>query len=121
MSSNRRPPTLLEYLIEHDFAPVAEGTWFDHDTGDGIIRVVYQLGVETQLISLTPAICCRFKVMFYVGTPDAVIIAAVRAALRLPPDAGTQPSRAAPARGTATRDTSRRVPAPGKAGRDDHR
>jgi hypothetical protein len=86
MSSNRRPPTLLEYLIEHDFAPVAEGTWFDHHTGDGIIRVVHQPGEETQLISLTPAIGCRFKVMFYVGTPDAVIIAAVRAALRLPPD-----------------------------------
>jgi hypothetical protein len=116
MSSNRRPPTLLEYLIEHDFAPVAEDTWFDRDTGDGIIRVVYQPGEETQLIALTPAIGCRFKVMFYVGVPDAVIIAAVRAALRLPPDAATQPPRAAPGAGRATRDTSRRVPARQKAG-----
>ncbi|MGO8896274.1 MAG: hypothetical protein ACLP8X_34300 [Streptosporangiaceae bacterium] len=33
--SSSRPPTLLEYLIEHDFVPAAEGTWFDHDTGDG--------------------------------------------------------------------------------------
>ena len=104
-SSNRRPPTLLEYLIEHDFVPQAEGTWFDHDTEDGIIRVVHQPGEETQLISLSPAVGCRYKAMFYVGTPDAVIIAAVRAALRLPPDAGTQPPRAAPIRGTATRDT----------------
>lgn len=103
-SSNRRPPTLLEYLIDHDFVPQAEGTWFDHDTGDGIIRVVCEPGEETQLISLSPAVGCRYKAMFYVGTPDAVIIAAVRAALRLPPDAGTQLPRAAPMRGTATRD-----------------
>ena len=81
-SSNRRPPTLLEYLIEHDFVPQAEGTWFDHDTGDGIIRVVHQPGEETQLISLSPAVGCRYKAMFYAGTPDAVIIAAARAALR---------------------------------------
>lgn len=93
--SNRRPPTLLEYLIEHDFAPVAEGTWFDHHTRDGIIRVVHQPGEEAQLIGLTPAIACRFKVMFHAGTPDAVIIAAVRAALRLPPDTGAQSPRGA--------------------------
>ena len=81
-SSNRRPPTLLEYLIEHDFVPQAEGTWFDHDTGDGVIRVVHQPGEETQLISLSPAVGCRYKAMFYAGTPDAVIIAAVRASRR---------------------------------------
>jgi hypothetical protein len=118
--SSRRPPTLLEYLIEHDFTPVAEGTWFDHQNGDGIIRVVCQPGEETQLIALTPAIGCRFKVMFYTGVPDAVIIAAVRAALRLSPDTGTLPPRgrpgAAPGAGRATRDTSRRVPAGRKAG-----
>ena len=119
--SSSRPPTLLEYLIEHDFVPAAEGTWFDYDTGDGIIRVVYQPGEETQLISLTSAIGCRFKVMFYVGTPDAVIIVAVRAALRLPADAGTQPPRPAPGVGRAARETSRRVPAGGKAGRNDPR
>ncbi len=45
-SSNRRPPTLLEYLIEHHFVPQAEDTWFDHDTDDGIIRVVHQPGEE---------------------------------------------------------------------------
>ena len=98
--NSSRPPTLLEYLIEHDFRPQAEGTWLDHHTADGITRVVYQPGEETQLISLTPTIGCRFKVMFYAGTPDAVIIAAIRAALRLPPDAGPQPPRATPGRGT---------------------
>ncbi|MGO8896273.1 MAG: hypothetical protein ACLP8X_34295 [Streptosporangiaceae bacterium] len=59
--------------------------------------------------------------MFYVGTPDAVIIVAVRAALRLPADAGTQPPRPAPGVGRAARETSRRVPAGGKAGRNDPR
>jgi hypothetical protein len=109
--SSRRSPTLLEYLTEHDFVPVAEGTWFDRDTGDGIIRVVYQPGEETQLISLTSAIGCRFKVMFYAGTPDAVIIAAVRAALRIPPHAATQPPWG----------TSRHARSAGRQGRDDHR
>ena len=121
MSGNRRPPTLLEYLIEHDFVPVAEGTWFDHRTGDGIIRVVHQPGEEAQLISLTPAIACRVKVMFHAGTPDAVVIAAVRAALSLPPDAGASRPGPPRTRAGATRGMSRRSPVGGKAGRDDHR
>ena len=90
--------------------PQAEGTWFDHDTGDGIIRVVHEPGEETQLISLSPAVGCRYKAMFYAGTPDAVIIAAVRAALRLPPDARTQPPRAAPMRGRPPGTRGRWVP-----------
>jgi hypothetical protein len=104
--------TLAEYLAAHGFAPTpGHPTWHDHHAPDGIIRVVCEPGEETQLISLSPAVGCRYKVTFYVGTPDAVIIAAVRASLRLPPDAGTQPPRATPGRGPATRDTSRRVPA----------
>jgi hypothetical protein len=118
----RAEPTLAEYLAAHGFAAApGRPTWHDHRTPDGIIRVVHEPGEETQLISLSPAIGCRYKAMFYTGTPDAVIIAAVQAALSLPPDAGTQPSRAAPGRVPAIRDTSQRVLARGKAGRDDHR
>jgi hypothetical protein len=103
---SRARPTLAEYLAAHGFAPApGHPTWHDHPAPDGTIRVVCEPGEETQLISLSPAVGCRYKAMFYVGTPDAVIIAAVRAALRLPPDARTQPPRAAPMRGTATRDT----------------
>ena len=119
---SRARPTLAEYLAAHGFASTPEHpTWHDHHAQTATIRVVCEPGEETQLISLSPAIGCRYKVMFYTGTPDAVVIAAVQAALRLPPDAGLQPPRAAPGRGTAVPDMSRRATARRKAGRDDHR
>jgi hypothetical protein len=111
------------YLRGHGFTPApGHATWLDHPTADGMtIRVVCEPEEETQLIALAPHSVCLYKAMFYAGTPDAVIIAAVQAALRLPPDAASQPPQAAPGRGTATRDTSRRVPARRKESRDDHR
>jgi hypothetical protein len=82
MSSKSRPPTVLEYLIEQDFAPQSEGAWFDRDTGQGtIIRVVCDAAAETQLISLTPRCVCRYTIVFSPGAPDAVIIAALKATL----------------------------------------
>ena len=114
-------PALAGYLAAHGFTPApGQPTWHDCRTPDGIIRVVCEDGAETYLISLTPAIACRYKAMFHVGTPAAVIIAAVQAALSLPPDDGTDPSQAASAPKPATRTTSRRAPARRKAGRDDH-
>jgi hypothetical protein len=85
MTSTSRPPTLLEHLIEHDFTPVAEGAWFDHDTGEHIIRVVHQPREETQLIALAPHGACLYQASFDGETPDAVITAAVEAALSEPP------------------------------------
>ncbi len=67
--------------------------------------MVHEAGEETLLISLAPHSICRYKALFSAGTPDAVIIAAVHAALSPPPDAGTQPSRAA--RRRANRDDHR--------------
>jgi hypothetical protein len=46
-------------------------------------RVVSEPEEETQLITLDPHSACLYKVTFHVGTPDAVIIAAVEAALAL--------------------------------------
>jgi hypothetical protein len=78
-----RPPTLPEYLIDQDFLPQSEGAWFDRATGHAIIRVVCGPEEETQLIALAPHGASLYKAMFYAGTPDAVIIAAVEAALTL--------------------------------------
>lgn len=76
---------LNAYLRGHGFTPApGHDTWLDHSAADGTtIRVVCPPGEETQLIALAPHLVCLYKAMFYVGTPDAVIIAAVEAALTL--------------------------------------
>jgi hypothetical protein len=83
--------------------------------------VVHEPGGETQLIALTPALACQYKAMFYSGTPDAVIIAAVQAALGLRPTPSPSRPGLLPDAGQPPRDTSRRATARRKAGRDDHR
>lgn len=81
MSTSSRRPTLLEYLLEHDFLPQNEGAWFDRAAADRIIRVVDEHGEETCLIALAPAGVCLFKDYFSPGTPPGVIIAAIEAAI----------------------------------------
>ena len=104
-SSSRRSPALLEYLIEHDFVPVAEGTWFDHHTGNAIIRVVCEPGEPTGLICLAPSSACLYQAAFSLGTPDAVIIAAAEAALSPPPpQAGRRQARQAPPSGARKKE-----------------
>jgi hypothetical protein len=106
MSSSSRPPALLEYLIEQDFVPQAEGTWLDHGTGDGIIRVVREPGEPTVLICLAPSGACLYQAAFSMGTPDAVIIAAAEAALRPPQP---QPGRRRPRRPRSGRARSKKA------------
>ena len=79
-----RPPTVLEYLIEEDFLPQREGAWFDRHAGQAVIRVVCEPGAEAELICLAPAGVCQYEIAFSPGTPHAVIIAAVKAALTPP-------------------------------------
>jgi hypothetical protein len=79
-STSHRPPTLLDYLLEHDFLPQDEGAWFDHDTRHGIIRLACPAGDDSELIVLTPAGACQYTVRFGMNTPSAVIIAALQAA-----------------------------------------
>jgi hypothetical protein len=86
------------YLRGHGFTPApGHDTWLDHPAAGGTtIRVVCAPGEETQLIALAPRLICLYKAMFYVGTPDAVIIAAVEAALPLTqtgPSARSGPAR----------------------------
>ena len=96
MTSSSQPPDLDRYLARHGFRPQAShSTWLDRDNGQHVIRVVREPEEQTQLICLTPRSACVYQAAFSLGTPDAVIIAAVEAALSpAPPQAaGTGPGR----------------------------
>jgi hypothetical protein len=75
-------PDLDRYLARHRFRPQAShSTWLDRDNGQYVIRVVRGPEEQTQLICLAPCSACVYQAVFSLGTPDAVIIAAVEAAL----------------------------------------
>ena len=77
--------------------PHAPGwAWLDHDTGHQVVRVVHEPGETTFLYCLDPHQGCLYEARFSPGTPDAVISAAIGAALR-PPRPG--PAGARPATG----------------------
>ena len=98
---------MAEYLARHGFAPhPGNPTWLDLDTGQQIIRVLHEPGEETLLICLSPRQRLPVRGHVQPGTPDAVIIAAIEAALRRRRPA--QPPRA-PRPGTAHRH-ERRAP-----------
>jgi hypothetical protein len=92
--TSSQPPDLDRYLARHRFRPRAShSTWLDRDNGQHVIRVVREPEGQTQLICLAPRSACVYQAVFSLGTPDAVIIAAVEAALTpAPPQAaGTGP------------------------------
>jgi hypothetical protein len=81
-NSSHQPSELNRYLARCGFTLHAGNrTWLDRDTGQQIIRVVRELGEQTELIALTPPSACLYKAIFSPGTPDDVIIAAIKAAL----------------------------------------
>ena len=105
--SSRQPAELDRNLARCGFTPHASNSsWLDRDTGQQTIRVVREPGEQTELIALTPHSACLYKAMFYVGTPDAIIIAAVETALTL-----SQPEPAA--RSGPARPVQPGCPAPG--------
>ncbi len=80
MTSSRQLTDLDRYLARHGFRPHAShSTWLDRDTGQHIIRIVRESGEQTELICLTLRGVCLYKAAFCPGTPDAVIIAAIKA------------------------------------------
>jgi hypothetical protein len=106
-SSSRQLPELDRYLARHGFAPhPGNSTWLDRDTGQQIIRILHEPGGQTLLICLTPRSVCLYEAVFSPGTPDAVIIAALEAALSPPPPktAGAGPGQA-PAQRARTKET----------------
>jgi len=86
MTSSSQLPDLDRYLARRGFRPHAShSTWLDRDTGQHIIRVVREPDEPTGLTCLAPSRACLYQAAFSLGTPDAVIIAAVEAALSPPP------------------------------------
>ena len=87
MSSSRQSgPTLAGYLAKNGFTPApGHPTW--HDLPDHRRRHQGRLrrGNRDLPDRPDPDVACRYQAMFHVGMPDAVIIAAVKAALRLEP------------------------------------
>ena len=101
MTSSSQPPDLGQYLARRSFAPSpGNPTWLDHETGQQTVRVLHEPGEATLLYCLAPRSVCLYEAVFSPGTPDAVITAAIEAALAPalpPPPAGRE--RARPASG----------------------
>ena len=115
MTSSRQLPELDRYLARRGFRPhPSHSTWLDRDTGQQIIRVLHEPGEATLPFCLNPYSVCLYEAVFGPGTPDAVIIAAIEAALSLPPPK--------PGRGRTRQATGRAAYARRKAvTRDDDR
>ncbi len=85
MTSSSQPAALGRYLARHGFAPSsADPAWLDLDTGHQVIRVLHEPGETTFLYCLDPHQGCRYEARFSPDTPDAVITAAIGAALSPP-------------------------------------
>jgi len=94
--TSSQPAALGRYLARHGFAPSpADPAWLDLDTGHQVTRVVHQPGETTYLYCLDPRRGCLYEARFSPGTPDAVITAAIEAALSTPPQASRSRAKAA--------------------------
>jgi hypothetical protein len=86
MTSSSKPAVLGQYLARRGFAPSpGNPTWLDLDTGHQTLRVLHEPGETTLLYCLAPRSVCLYEAVFSPGTPDAVITAAIEAALSPPP------------------------------------
>ena len=96
MTSSSQPAALGRYLARHGFAPSpADPAWLDLDTGHQVIRVCTSPARPPSCTAWTRTSVCLYEARFSPGTPDAVIIAAIGAALTPPGPAGTRRPRPA--------------------------
>ena len=85
-TGSSQPSDLGQYLTRRGFAPSpGNPTWLDLDTGQQVVRVLHDPGETTLLYCLAPRSVCLYEAVFSPGTPDAVITAAIEAALSPPP------------------------------------
>ena len=110
----RRPSTSTSHAAASRRTP-ATPPGSTSAAGQQIIRVLHEPGEDTLLIRLTPHSVCLYEAVFSPGTPDAVITAAIEAALSPP----TPPLQAGPATPVRPQDGGAR--APERMTRDDHR
>ncbi len=86
MTSSSQPSDLGQYLARRGFAPnPGNPTWLDLSTAQQVVRILHEPGETTLLYCLTPHSACLYEAVFSPGTPDAVITAAIEAALSPPP------------------------------------
>jgi len=86
MTSSSQPSDLGQYLARRGFAPNSGNpTWLDLSTGQQTVRILHEPGETTLLYCLAPRSVCLYEAVFSPGTPDAVITAAIEAALSPPP------------------------------------
>jgi hypothetical protein len=97
MTSSSQPPDLGQYLTRRGFTPSpGNPAWLDHETGQQTVRVLHEPGETTLLYCLAPRSACLYEAVFSPGTPDAVITAAIEAALSpAPPQASQCQTRSA--------------------------
>ena len=116
MTSSSQSPGLGQYLVRRGFAPnPGNPTWLDLGTGQQTVRVLHEPGEATLLYCLDSHGVCLYEAVFSPGTPDAVVTAAIEAALSPPRPSpagaaagpGRPPASGARARGKVTRDDDR--------------
>jgi hypothetical protein len=96
MTRSSQPRDLGQYLARRGFAPnPGNPAWLDLGTGQQVVRVLHEPGETTWLYCLAPRSVCLYEAVFSPGTPDAVITAAIEAALSPPPPvaASARPGR----------------------------
>ena len=107
MTSSSQPPDLGQYLARRGFTPnPGNPTWLDHKTDQQTVRVLHEPGETTLLYCLAPHHGCLYEAVFSPGTPDAVITAAIEAALG-PHLASGRPGAAGPTGQRRTREGKR--------------
>lgn len=85
-SSSNQPDALSQYLVRSGFTPNSDNpAWLDHETTQQTVRVLHPPGETTQLYCLDLRSWCLYEATFSPGTPDAVLTAAIEAALNPPP------------------------------------
>jgi hypothetical protein len=93
MTSVSQSKDLGQYLDRRGFTPnPGNPAWLDREAGQQTVRVLHEPGETTLLYCLAPRSACLYEAVFSPGTPDSVIIAAIKAALR-PPLPGARPGR----------------------------
>ena len=99
-TNSSQPIDLTQYLARRGFAPSpGNPSWLDLGTGQQTVRVLHEPGEATLLYCLAPHSVCLYEAVFSPGTPDAVITAAIEAALS-PPRARPARASGAPAKGS---------------------
>jgi hypothetical protein len=99
--TSSKPAALGQYLARRVFTPnPGNPAWLDQQTGQQTVRVLHEPGETTLLYCLDAHRVCLYEAVFSPGTPDAVITAAIEAALGPPPAPG-QPAPGQAVHGTA--------------------